>query len=172
MPRHIAQVIGFENGYCGYLAAMHGVMHETCGFIDWDLLQSHGLPRIEEHKSVVSALESDLCKLREKPSYGFMPERPSVLPTFGVSIGMLFALAEGARAARRTAKMAARIFPEIHVSPQALLEIALADQTALRNSVVEWVNGLELSQGDREEALLAPKACVRFARRHFSMRSR
>lgn len=152
-------MISSREGYIAYLHAVHGAMHEAWSFIDWNLLEYYGLPGLDEHRTVVESLKTDLLAFSEIPICGKLPGKPSILPTCGVSIGMLFSLAEGARAARRTAKIAAREFKGISTPP--------VHQANLRQSLVDWVNGLELSQDDKDEATFAAKACVAFARRHF-----
>jgi len=167
-PRHFERMVGSQEAHIAYLQAVYGAMHETYCFIDWELLELQGLPRIEEHKSVVRSLASDLVALSGLPSYGRALENPSVLPTYGVSIGMLFCLTEGTRAARRTAKLAARVLPEPLGSLETSNGMPAVDYISLRQSLVDWVNGLLLRQGDKMEASLSAKACVAFARRHFS----
>jgi len=167
-PRHFERMVGSQEAHIAYLQAVYGAMHETYCFIDWELLELQGLPRIEEHKSVVRSLASDLVALSGMPSYGRALENPSVLPTYGVSIGMLFCLTEGTRAARRTAKLAARVLPEPLGSLETSNGMPAVDYISLRQSLVDWVNGLLLRQGDKMEASLSAKACVAFARRHFS----
>lgn len=161
-------ILTLQEAHIAYLQAVYGAMHETYCFIDWELLELQGLPCIEEHKSVVRSLASDLVALSGMPSYGQALENPSVLPTYGVSIGMLFCLTEGTRAARRTAKLAASVLPGLAVSPDTSNGIPAVDFVNLRDNMVRWVNGLQLRQGDEVEASLSAKACVAFVRRHFS----
>jgi len=167
-PRHFERMVGSQEASIAYLQAVYGAMHETYCFIDWELLELQGLPRIEEHKSVVHSLASDLLAFSGMPSQGPAPGNPSVLPTYGVSIGMLFCLTEGSRAARRTAKLATRVLPGLAVSPATSIGMPAVDFSNLRDNMVRWVNGLQLRQADEVEASLSAKACVAFARRHFS----
>lgn len=164
-------MVSSRGAYIEYLQAAHGTMHEAWSFIDWELLESYGLPGIDEHRSVVTTWESDLLAVFEIPSSGSLPGKPSIQPTCGVSIGMLFALAEGARAARTTADIAARVLGRPSVSVETSGGIPQVLEATLRQSLVDWINGLELSQDDKDEALFAAKACVEFARRNFSNKS-
>ncbi len=164
---HFDRIRASPEGYAEYLRAVYSTMCEAGSFIDWNILEENGLPQPEIRKSAASVLKADVLAQSGGTVIEPLPETPSILPTLGVSIGMLFAVGEGIRAARRMAKMASRSMPEISEGGQSSARYRIAGSNALRRDLVKWVDSLNLSQAEKDEARFAAKACVEFARRHF-----
>ena len=167
LPSHFERIMASPEGYAEYLQAVYSTMCEAGSFIDWNVLEENGLPQLEIRKSATSVLKADLLAQSGGIVIESIPGNPSILPTLGVSIGMLFALGEGVRAARRMAKMATRSPSGISEGGRTFAKYRITGSNALRSDLVKWVDSLELSQGDKDEARFAAKACVEFARRHF-----
>lgn len=165
---HLKTAGASEAGFIRYLQAVHGALLETYGFINWELLETNGLTHIEDHRAAVTKLATDLRNLSAEPSIISKSGNPSITPTYGVSIGMLFSLSEGTRAAQRTSSKAICAGPDELALMFQSNQLPSAHQNVVRDSLVGWVNGLSLSEGEMDEALFAAKACVEFARRHFS----
>lgn len=160
-PEHVEKLTSSQDGYRSYLKALYGVLREAFGLIDWDLLGTHGLPNVEQRKAVSSAMMQNIGTL-VGVSWSEPRSKPSIRATFGVSLGMLYSIEEGARAGRRMSRLA----PGFDDGMKHVLGGFRMDFAVLQSNLTEWEDGLVLTETHRDEAQFAARACLEFARRH------
>lgn len=166
LPAHVNILTNSLDGYRAYWRAIYGVTREAFELIDWDVLRDHGLPDVEARKS---AFASMLENMRELCGEGWNDHgsQPTIRPTFGVSLGMLYSMEQAARAGYKITSLASSsvLDPAKHWNqiPRSF-EI---DSPSLRDNLAAWELGLALTEIYRDEAQFAERACIEFVRRHF-----
>lgn len=168
LPAHVNRLTSSQEGYRAYWKALHGAVSDAFGFIDWDVLERHGMPAVEERRAASAAMLERIRNLCGDCWKAPRPE-PSLCATFGVSLGMLYSAEEAAHAGKRIFSLASASAPEL---AEKLIPFHLrseADFLPLRNKLVAWERDLKLTEVHREEAQFAARACVEFARRHFNL---
>lgn len=167
-PAYVNRLTGSENGYRAYLRALHGAIRDAFGFIDWDLLESHGLPDAAQRRAYSARILEDMQAISGASGREVGP-KPSVRATFGVSLGMLYSIEEGARAGRRMSRLASSY--NVLVLENERLPVpshAGMESPSQCNRLDSWESDLSLTEIHRDEVQFAARACVEFARRHFS----
>ena len=141
-------------------------MLETQRLIDWEVLQERGLPDIEARQERFLDLANDLAELGSPPQYRTVTEDMAIFPTFGISLGGLFAWELSGRSGRRMARTMVDALPFLQNNQMTFLEGHGRVSPELWYRFQRWADHSILEDEERDEARFSVEASLRIVQRH------
>lgn len=159
--RHKPEIL--RSDYAVFLESVHAVAVDSLSLVDPVQLESRGLEFPDSVSRVVDVILDDLRRLGLSVENDLDPNLPTISPTFGVSLGMTYALEEGLKISARIAKNLVK-----SAGSSGLGFDANTINHSFAHQLRCWLQENTLSAEEEQEALFALEAFSQFARRHFS----
>jgi heme oxygenase len=164
----IETIVASRENYLNYLTNFCGAFLEANLLVNWSLLENRSLPDIEQRQERYVNLMSDILELNQssEPNPKLPTQNLSSPPSLATSAGALYVLEGSVHGGQHLHKKLKAGFLDLQAGELSFLNGFEDETMAIWLRFCDWVNALDLSLEEQEEACQAARTTFAFFHQH------